>query len=188
VWRLQLLVIAAIAGGIVVRCFPRPIDVPGRSGGVEWVVVPVVPAAIASLVPVLVRRVFLPLERISGRFDATGRLAIVAVVLGTCLTPVALGVGALRLVDVRNCGLAVGVALLSIYLVPAALGWAPIILLALVTWLIGVPAPGVAPPAWALLLAPASSRLSLVISGAILTAGTAVFVVGTQSSSEADAG
>ena len=185
-WRLQLLLIAAVLTAIVLRCFPRPIEVPGRSGGVEWVLVPVMPAVLASLLPALVRRAFLPLERVSCRFGAIGRLAIVATATGVCGAAVAGGVGGIRLVDVRNCGLAVGIALLSVYLVPTPLGWSPVVLLGVVTWLIGVPSPGESAPSWALLLAPASSKFSLSVCVAVFAVATATFLVATPRSGADD--
>ena len=110
---------------------------------------------------------------------------MVAAVTGVSVAAVACGVGGVQLVHVRNCGLTVGIALLSVYAVPAALGWAPVVLLGVVTWLIGVPPPGELPPAWALLLAPGSSSTSLAASATILVAATTVFALATPQSSDA---
>lgn len=162
---------------IALRCVPRPVSIPGRTGGVEWVLVPVAPAFLCGLVPAIVLRASMPLERVSGRFAASGRTALV--VIGVMLTSasVAVGVGHVRLADVRNCAFTVGVALVSSRVTPPALAWAPVVLVGVTNWLLGAPLPGEQPPAWAVLLQSASSTASLWVASAVLALGAAVFVL-----------
>jgi hypothetical protein len=179
VWRIDWLIIAAVAGALLLRCFPRPIEVPGRNGGVEWVLVPVAPVALASLVPTIVSRTWLPLERISGRFDHRGRVGLVVTMMAICTAAIAAGVGEVRRADVRNCALAISVSLVAVHVVPAALSWAPVLGVGIVTWLVGVPGPGQAPPGWAVLLAPGASQQAMWITVGAAAVAVVLFVVRT---------
>jgi hypothetical protein len=179
VWRIAWLIGVAVAVALLVRCFPRPIEVPGRNGGVEWVLVPVAPVVLASLVPMIVSRTWHSLERISGRFDTRGRAGLVVTVMAVCTTAIAVGVGDVRRADLRNCLLAISISLLAVHVVPAALSWAPVLGFGIVTWLVGVPGPGQAPPRWAVLLAPGDSRSAMSITVGTIVVAVIVFVVRT---------
>jgi hypothetical protein len=178
-WRVQPVVVGMVATIVLLRCHPRPIDVPGRAGGVEWVLAPVVPSALAALMPSIVRRAHMPLERTSGRFELVGRLVVAAAAWVACVVPVAVGVGELRLVDVRNAALLTGLALVAVACAPPALAWAPSLALGVVTWLIGVPPPGAAPPEWAVLLASRGSSAAMAVSVAVAISGVVAFAVGS---------
>jgi hypothetical protein len=174
----------ALAGALtigVLRSFPRPIDVPGRSGGIEWILAPVLPAAIAALVPPLLRRTYQPMERLSGRVATVGRLSLLGLLFVVSFSSIVLGVGAIRFADGRNCALALAVAVLSMHTVPVMLSWTPVVGFGIVTWLLGVPPSGENPPTWAVLLQPGSSVDALVTTIVLSVAAVAVFVARTPS-------
>jgi hypothetical protein len=148
--------------------------------------VPVAPVVLASLVPMIVSRTWLPLERISGRFDQRGRGALTVTLMALCTAAIAVGVGEVRRADVRNCAVAISISLLAAHVVPAALSWAPVLGLGIVTWLVGVPDPGQPPPVWAMLLAPGCSRSAMSIAVGTTVVAVVVFIVGTPAANTDD--
>ena len=76
-------------------------------------------------------------------------------------------------VVVRNGLTFGGVALLSAVVFPPALSWAPVVMAATGTWIVGVPPVGDPIPEWAVLLKPFDNAAAGMIALAVQAAGVA---------------
>jgi hypothetical protein len=185
VWRILGLVVAGALVGAVARWLPQPVEVPGRTGGVEWVLTPVLPTLVALAAWASFQAVHHPLERTSARPLRQRQAVVVAMALGIGCAAALAGVGwsATAAVVVRNLVLLVGLAAGASVLLPAGIGWIVVALPSAACWLLGAPPPGLEPPAWAVLLQPAGSVQAWAIAGLVAAAGaTAYLVLGGRTS------
>lgn len=174
-WHLDRFIGGCLICGLLLRAFPDPVDVPGRQGGVEWVLYPVVPLILASLLPQSLVRCRENMELLSGRFGVVGRTFMAVGVAVSLIATTTVVTGVWLWQNVRNAAAAVGLACLCVML-PAAVRWVPPVLLAIVVWLVGVPSPGLEPPEWAMVLSASTSVVSAVVCTGVAAVGIGVFV------------
>jgi hypothetical protein len=185
VWRVPGLVLAGALVGAVARWLPRPVEVPGRTGGVEWVLTPVLPTLVALAAWASFQAVHHPLERMSARplHQRQAAILVAALAAGCVAALVGVGWSATAAVMVRNQLLLVGFAAGATVLLPAGVGWIVVALPSAACWLLGAPPPGHEPPAWAVLLQPAGSAPAWVVAGLVAAAGaTAYLALGGRTS------
>ncbi|MFF2653799.1 hypothetical protein [Streptomyces sp. NPDC058045] len=162
-------------GGLWVVTPMRMYEVPARDGvqGMLW---PLVPVVFAAFLPSVLGTAAEVPERCAAR---PGRLraVTVGVVLLLAAGLVLFGVRD-PAVAARNTVLLVGAALVAAWLLPAAAGWAPVVVAPILMWLVGTRPHGAVAP-WALLLVPAhgtAAWLSWAVAVAALVVGTGGYV------------
>ncbi|MCB1039911.1 MAG: hypothetical protein KDA94_10335 [Acidimicrobiales bacterium] len=178
VWRIRGLVGAGLVVAATARWLPTPLDVPGRSGGVEWVLTPILPTIVALAGWACFGVAHSEFERVTAQPVVIRRAAAVtmAISIGVVAVVLGVGIGGAAVVGIRNLFLLVGLAQASISVAPNTAGWAMVVIPSAVCWLVGAPVPGAAPPGWAVLLHPSSSFAATVAAVAAFVVGSALYL------------
>ncbi len=176
VWQLERFLGACVLFGIVLRAFPEPVDVPGRQGGVEWVLHPIAPLLLASMLPSSLARCGEYMEVLSGKFGPRGRTIIILGASATLLGATTAMTGVFIWQSARNSALSIGLACVCSIILPATMRWVPLVVLAITVWLLGVPPPGDAPPMWAVVLSPGTSVFAAAVCVTVAAVGIGWYI------------
>lgn len=151
-----------------------PIAIPTRNG-VSSLVWPLLPAVLACSFPPMLASLEDDLHRTSPR-DALGMRGVLIIVI--LVADIIVTLGAYRfspVVELRNAALLSGAALLLCACRLARYAWIPIVIFSIFGWLLGTSDVGVI-ASWALLLQPAESAYSWVISAGVAITGAALYL------------
>jgi hypothetical protein len=168
------LVAAAV---VAVHLWSGPIDVPGREDVAETIW-PLTSAFVAMACLTGARLAHTDGVRLSPRGAVQLRAGYLAVL--TCSASAAVLVTSSsagdRTVLARNDAMLCGISLAAVELLPPAIGWTPLVLIPMLTWLLGSNGGGVAPEPWAVLLHPAGSPAARTTAAGLLLIGTVVYL------------
>ncbi|MEU7562366.1 hypothetical protein [Streptomyces eurythermus] len=173
-WHLTRQAAITLACCLLWLVFPQRLyDVPARDGvqGALWPLIPVLfsaslPTVFGTSEGVYERQIPHPARL---RALTLGLVAAMGSVLGLAGAWVDAGVA------VRNTVLLTGLALCSIWLLPAGAAWTPPVLVPVVMWLVGTRPHGVAEQ-WAVLLQPSTAAYTWVTTAVLATAGVYGYV------------
>jgi hypothetical protein len=153
-YHLHWILLLATVEVVAFRNITGVVSVPGRGDEAEWVLGPLLPALGALLIPAACVVTFEETERVVPSPVQLRRLMVIAVQGASAVGAAWLGFGFNDdgLAAARNGLFLGGLSLCAAMVLPAVVAWAPVVIVATGTWIIGVPEPGAAVPNWALLL------------------------------------
>jgi hypothetical protein len=152
---------------------PEPLAVFGQ-GDVRAVVWPLLPVILAAMVPASTSFCERALEQVCPRPWRELRVRSLAMVVGASAFVVVTS-GHDLVVVTRNTALLVGLAYLGTSLIPAGLGWVPVVVYPSSCWLLGTRSSGIHAP-WAVLLRPPGDPAATAAAAVVALAGVIAFV------------
>jgi hypothetical protein len=152
---------------------PEPLAVFGQ-GDVRAVVWPLLPVVLAAMVPASTAFCERALEQVCPRPWRELRLRSLAMVMGAAALVVVTS-GHDLVVVTRNTALLVGLAYLGASLIPAGLGWVPVVVYPSSCWLLGTRSSGIH-ASWAVLLRPPDDPAATAAAVVVALAGVVAFV------------